>query len=87
MQAEKTILEREAYPELREYSQKLGVELLIIDTHLPQSAPNPEDIIYRRREIRNCQNHSVGPNFVVCILAENHCVLVVCVYNVVVCVH
>ena len=65
MLVERRILEAEAYPELREYSQKLGLEFLVIDTHLEGLDDNPADILYRRRQLNKCQNQSVGPNFVV----------------------
>ncbi|KAK2142531.1 hypothetical protein LSH36_942g01049 [Paralvinella palmiformis] len=65
MLVERKILEAEAYPELREYSQKLGLEFQIIDTHLEGLDDNPADILYRRRQLNKCQNQSVGPNFVV----------------------
>ena len=69
--AERNILPRKAYPQLREFCQDLGLDFQVVDMRwgVTDDMMNDHQVsALCLREIEICRQVSCGPNFVVCMV-------------------
>ena len=75
MRQERNILAREVYPKLRDFCSGLGLAFQVVDMRWGVTEDSQNDHSVEKiclLEVKNCQNVSKGPNFVVSMVFSHY---------------